>query len=254
MSERSGYEPGVPCWVDTWQGDGDATAGFYTALFGWEAARGEYSVFRLRGRDVAGLGGEAVEPAAWTTYIQAEDVDTAATAVTEAGGSLVREPFDSLDGGRIAIAADPAGAVFGIWQLGEHRGAEVINEPGAWAMSLLATPDPDAAAALYGAVFGWQTESFGPATMFRLPGFVGGEPQQPVPRDVVAVMAPAFGRPAQWTVNFWVDDADATAARAPDLGGKVLAGPFDTAISRDAVIADPAGAVFSVSTAPTGAP
>jgi predicted enzyme related to lactoylglutathione lyase len=75
-----------------------------------------------------------------------------------------------------------------------------------------------------------------------------------VPRDVIGVMAPAFGRPAQWTVNFWVDDADATAARAPELGGTVLAGPFDSAISRDAVIADPCGAVFSVSTAPTGTP
>jgi uncharacterized protein len=245
MSERSGYEPGVPCWVDTWQGDGDATAGFYTALFGWEAARGEYSMFRLRGRDVAGLGGEPVEPAAWTTYIQAEDVDAAATAVTEAGGSLVREPFNSLDGGRIAIAADPAGAVFGIWQLGEHRGAEVINEPGAWAMSLLATPDPDAAAAFYGAVFGWQTESFGPATMFRLPGYVGGEPQQPVPRDVVAVMI--AGDRAAWTPDFWVPDTDAAAARAGDLGGRVLSPPADTGVGRTALLADPAGAPFSVS-------
>jgi predicted enzyme related to lactoylglutathione lyase len=245
MSERSGYEPGVPCWVDTWQGDGDATAGFYTALFGWEAARGEYSMFRLRGRDVAGLGGEAVEPAAWTTYIQAEDVDAAAAAVIEAGGSLLREPFDSLDGGRIAIAADPAGAVFGIWQLGEHRGAEVINEPGAWAMSLLATPDPDAAAAFYGAVFGWETGSFGPATMFRLPGYVGGEPQQPVPRDVVAVML--AGARAAWTPDFWVHDADAAAERAGELGGRVLSPPADTGVGRTALLADPAGAPFSVS-------
>jgi predicted enzyme related to lactoylglutathione lyase len=245
MTERSGYEPGVPCWVDTWQGDRDATAGFYTALFGWEAARGEYSMFRLRGRDVCGLGGEAVEPAAWTTYIQAEDVDAAAAAVTEAGGSLVREPFDSLDGGRIAIAADPAGAVFGIWQLGEHRGAEVINEPGAWAMSVLATPDPDAAAAFYGAVFGWETESFGPATMFRLPGYVGGEPQQPVPRDVVAVML--AGDRAAWTPDFWVHDADAAAARAGELGGRVLSPPADTGVGRTALLADPAGAPFSVS-------
>ncbi len=121
-------------------------------------------------------------------------------------------------------------------------------------MSTLVTGDTAAAASFYGSVFGWTTEAYGPVTLFRLPGYVGGEPAQPVPRDVVAVMAPAFGRPAQWTVNFWVDDADVTAARAPDLGGRVLAGPFDTAISRDAVIADPAGAVFSVSTAPTGAP
>jgi predicted enzyme related to lactoylglutathione lyase len=245
MSERSGYEPGVPCWVDTWQGDGEATAGFYTQLFGWEAARGEYSMFRLRGRDVAGLGGEAVEPAAWTTYVQVDDADAAAARVADAGGTLVREPFASLDGGRIAIAADPAGAVFGIWQLGEHRGAEVINEPGAWAMSTLLHPDPERAKAFYAAVFGWETEDFGPATLFRLPGYVGGEPQQPVPRDVVAVMME--GDPPRWTPDFWVHDADGAAARAGELGGRVLMPPSDTGVGRTAVLADPAGAVFSIS-------
>ena len=111
--------------------------------------------------------------------------------VREAGGSILAEPFESLDGGRIAIIADPSGAALGVWRLGEHRGAELVNEPSAWAMSFLASPDPDAAARFYGAVFGWETESFGPATMFRLPGFVGGEPSQPVPRDVVATMMPA---------------------------------------------------------------
>jgi uncharacterized protein len=243
MSQRSGYKHGVPCWVDTWQGE--AATGFYTELFGWEAARGEYSMFRLRGRDVAGLGGEPVAPAAWTTYIQVDDADRAAAAVTDAGGSLVREPFDSLDGGRMAIAADPAGGVFAVWQLGEHSGAAVVNEPGAWAMSILSTPDPEAAKAFYDAVFGWETESFGPATLFRLPGFVGGEPQQPVPRDVVAVMMHSDA--AAWTPDFWVHDADAVATRAGELGGSVLMPPSDTGVGRTAVLADPAGAVFSVS-------
>jgi predicted enzyme related to lactoylglutathione lyase len=243
MSQRNGYEPGVPCWVDTWQVE--AAAGFYTELFGWEAARGEYSIFRLRGRDVAGLGSEPVEPAAWTTYIQVDDADRAAAAVTQAGGRLVREPFDSLDGGRIAIAADPAGGVFAVWQLGEHSGAEVVNEPGAWSMSALSTPDADGAKAFYGTVFGWETESFGSATLFRLPGFVGGEPQQPVARDVVAVMM--HGDAAAWTPDFWVHDADAVATRAGELGGSVLMPPSDTGVGRTAVLTDPAGAVFSVS-------
>jgi predicted enzyme related to lactoylglutathione lyase len=247
MSERNGYGPGVPCWVDTWQGEGGA-AGFYTELFGWEAARGDaYSMFRLRGRDVAGLGGQALEPTAWTTYVQVDDAANAAERVTHAGGTVLREPFDSLDGGRIAIVADPSGAVFGLWQLGEHRGAEVVNEPGAWAMSALHTTDVDSAPAFYGAVFGWETEAFGPAAIFRLPGFVGGEPQQPVPRDVVAVMLPAAGGPARWTPDFWVPDADAAAAKAEELGGAVLAPPAQAGPGRTAVLADPAGAVFSVS-------
>jgi uncharacterized protein len=242
MSERNGFEPGVPCWVDTWQGE--AAAGFYTELFGWELAQGDYSIFRLRGRDAAGLGGEAIEPVAWTTYVQVEDADRSAAAVTEAGGTLVREPFDSLDGGRIAIAADPQGGVIGLWQLGEHGGAQLVNEPGAWAISALSTPDLEGAKAFYGAVLGWETEPFGPATMFRLPGFVGGEPTQPVPRDVVAVMME--GETAQWTPDFWVHDAEATAAKAAEIGGRVLMPPSHTGVGTTGVLADPGGAVFSV--------
>jgi hypothetical protein len=246
MSERTGYEHGVPCWVDTWQGAGEAAAGFYTELFGWEAERGgDYSMFRLRGRDVAGLGGEAIGPAAWTTYVWVDDVDAAATRVTEAGGSLLREPFDSLDGGRIAIIADPAGAVLGLWQVGEHRGAELVNEPGAWAMSVLLTPDQERAKAFYRDVLGWEADAFGPATLFRLPGYVGGEPSQPVPRDVIAVMSE--GGPAGWMPGFWVHDADAAAAKAAELGGEVLSPPADDGVGRTAVIADPAGAAFSIS-------
>ena len=108
-------QPGVPCWVDTWQDDGDAAASFYTALFGWEAARGEYSMFRLRGRDVAGFGGAGRSArAAWTTYVQVDDADAAARRGDRCRRrARDREPFDSLDGGRIAIAADPAGAMLG---------------------------------------------------------------------------------------------------------------------------------------------
>jgi hypothetical protein len=245
MSERNGYEPGVPCWVDTWQDDEESAVRFYSELFGWEAARGEYTLFRLRGRDVAGAGRRDGPTAAWTTYVWVDDADATAAKVTAAGGSLVQEPFDSLDGGRMTIAADPAGAVFGIWQLGEHRGAELVNEPGAWAMSMLTTPDPDGANAFYREVFGWTTDDFGGATMYRLPGYVGGEPSQPVPRDVIAVMVP--GEQSSWRPDFWVPDADAAAATTARLGGRVLAGPADQAVGRGAVLADPAGAVFSVS-------
>jgi uncharacterized protein len=266
MSERNGYQPGVPCWVDTWQPEPEAAVRFYTQLFGWEAeettppgsARG-YFMCTLRGRDVAAIGSrpadETTPPVpAWGTYVWVASADTASAQIAEAGGSVVVEPFDSLDGGRIAIVADPGGAVFGVWQPGEHKGAGVVNEPGAWAMSALNARDTDAATAFYGAVFGWETETFGDGgpVLWRLPGFVGGEPQQPVARDVVGVMLPLRGADAQphWSVNFWVHDADAIAARAAELGGTVVVPPFDSVVSRDAVLADPQGAVFSVSKVP----
>jgi predicted enzyme related to lactoylglutathione lyase len=186
---------------------------------------------------------------AWTTYVWVDDVGATAARAVEAGGTIVHGPTDSLEGGQVAILADPGGAVFGLWAPGRHRGAQRVNEPGAYSMSMLHAADVEAAAAFYGAVFGWTTEAFGPATMFRLPGFVGGEPQQPVSREVVAVMIPAGeGEPARWAVDFWIDDADAAAARAPDLGGAVVAGPYETPTHRQAVLADPAGATFSVST------
>ena len=115
-------------------------------------------------------------------------------------------------------------------------------------MSMLHTPDPEGAAAFYGTLFGWTTESFGKATMFRLPGFVGGEPEQPGSREVVAVMRPAGnGEPARWDVDFGIADAEAAAARAGELGGAVVTGPYDTPIQRQAVLADPTGATFTVS-------
>jgi uncharacterized protein len=245
MSERDGYAPGVPCWVDTWQDDAHAAVTFYTGLFGWDAAHGEYSLFQLRGRDVAGLGSPLQGASGWTTYVWVDSADDTAAKARAAGGTIVAEPFDSLDGGRIAIAADPAGAAFGIWQLGEHRGAELVNEPGAWAISALSTPDPDGANAFYNAVFGWETDAFGPATLYRLPGYVGGEPTQPVPRDVIAVMM--AGETAAWMPDFWVHDADAAAETVARLGGTVIAPVADNGVGRSGVVADPDGAIFSVS-------
>jgi hypothetical protein len=93
-------------------------------------------------------------------------------------------------------------------------------------------------------------------TLWRLPGYVGGEPEQPVPRDVVGVMIgdepPGVGQP-HWSVDFWVADADATVEHAARLGGTVVLGPFDSPGFRSAVLSDPQGAAFSVSTLTAGA-
>ena len=224
MSRRDGFGPGVPCWVDTWQPDAAGAAAFYAALFGWQtdmtdapAGATVHVMCRLRGRDVAAIGGRPAGdgpdlPVAWGTYVEVARTDDTVAAATAAGGTVAMAPFDSLDGGRMAVIVDPVGAPLGVWQLGRHGGAQVVNEPNAWAMSVLLCDDPEPARAFYAAVFGWEAEPFPmgdhEGTLWRLPGYVGGEPGQPVPRDVVAVMAPAFGRPAAWVVNFWVEDAD----------------------------------------------
>jgi uncharacterized protein len=274
MSERDGYRAGVPCWVAAVLPDPEAGVAFYTALFGWEATdvmppegAGRYYVCTLRGRDVAaigsGRGGAAPGVPAWGTYIWVDSAEETAARAAAAGGRVVAEPLDLLDAGRLAVLADPAGAVFCAFEPGRHRGAEVVNEPGAWAMSTLSTPDPEGARAFYGLLFGWEADAmdFGgmTAAMWRLPGYQGGEPGQPVPADVVGVMLPQAGDqgpedpPPSWSVDFWVPDPDATAARATALGASVLVPPLDTPVGRTGVLADPLGATFSISEAPTPA-
>jgi predicted enzyme related to lactoylglutathione lyase len=124
-------------------------------------------------------------------------------------------------------------------------------------MSQLNTRDPEGAKVFYGAVFGWETDTFdmgeGEITLWRLPGYVGGEPGQPVSREVVGVMVALSGdqspedASAHWSVDFWVDDVDATALKAAELGGEVKMWPFYTSVGKTAILTDPQGATFSVS-------
>ena len=272
MSERDGYAPGVPCWVDTWRADPEAAAAFYEGLFGWRVEKlslpwgpGKVLICRLRGRDVAAIAAQPPDapPTAWNTHICVASADDAAADAERAGGRVVVEPFDNFDTGRMAVLADPEGAVFCVWQARELRGAELVNEPGAWSMSALNTRAPERAKAFYGAVFGWEADAFDlgglEVTLLRLPGYVGGEPEQPVPRDVIATMAPIGGEqpedvPAHWSVDFWVGDIDATVAKAGEFGGRVIVPPYEIPGTplRQAVLADSDGAAFSVSRVTVG--
>jgi predicted enzyme related to lactoylglutathione lyase len=276
MSERDQFPAGVPCWVDTLGPDPVRLTEFYGTIFGWEPSGpaampgdppGEYYVARLRGRDVAGIGSspagfDAQDPG-WNTYIRVESADRAAERARAAGGTVVVDPFDVPPAGRMAVLADSVGARFCAWEPRDRQGAQVVNEAGAWSMSFLSTDDPESAAAFYHALFGWETESFSfgemDAVLFRLPGFVGGEPEQPVARDVVATMMPSEPRDAgdsaesRWGLDFWIADTDLAAADVEGLGGGVVVPPEDNLAFRTAVLADPNGATFSVSQLRAGA-
>jgi predicted enzyme related to lactoylglutathione lyase len=273
MSERDGYQHGVPCFVSGVFPDPDAGASFYSELFGWETEDlmpadhpGSYYVCRLRGRDVAAIvsqhGAPAPPQAIWTTLIWVDAADEAAAKAKAGGGEVIGEPFDSPGGGRQAVLADPAGAVFSVWEPRERRGAQLVNEPGAWSMSALSSSDPDAAKRFYGGLFGWGTRSFdmggAEMLMWTAPGYVGGEPQQPVPRDVVAAMAPPArdgdAPPPHWSVDFWVANVEEACAKVAERGGEVLSGPYDVPNTglRQAVVVDPQGASLSL-TEPPGA-
>ncbi len=276
MPERDGYIPGVPCWIDTSQPDPEAAVDFYSGLFGWQfedvmppGSEGKYFIARLPGGDVAAVGSipEAAPPMAmWNTYIWVDSADQAASKVGDAGGGVVMEPFDVMEAGRMAVFTDPEGAAFCVWQAKEHKGARVVNEAGALNFNGLATRDAAGAKAFYGSVFGWETLALGGgAEMWTLPGYgdylerdnpgirkqvaeVGGPEGF---EDVVASINPIPDEepdtPAHWNVTFATDDADATAAKATELGGKVIAPPFDAPWVRMTVIKDPQGATLIAS-------
>jgi len=248
MSTREDYPAGVPCWVDTNQPDPADAARFYSGLFGWQTedampadAGAHYYMARIDGRDVAAISSQppgAPPQAMWNTYIRVESADDAAVRVREAGGQVLSEPFDVFDAGRMGVFADPEGAVFCVWQPGSHRGSAAVNEHGAVNFNNLHTDDVEAARAFYGAVFGWTTIDAG-SPMWALPGYGdhleelnpglrAGMKQMGAPdgfEDVVATILPRAGGPALWSVTFAVDDVDAIAARARELGGSVLAEP-----------------------------
>jgi len=274
MPQRDGYIPGVPCWIDTSQPDPEAAVAFYRALFGWEfedamppGSPGRYFMARLHGGDVAAVGSlpDGAPPAAmWTTYIWVDSADETADRVVAAGGRTLTEPFDVTDAGRMAVFADPEGAVFAAWQPRQHRGAQVVNEPGSLNFNGLNTRDVEAAKRFYGAVFGWRTFAIGGAELWTLPGY-GDHLEKGDPglreriaqmgaagfEDVVASINPIAADqpdlPASWSVTFAIDDADALAVRAVELGGTVVVPPFDAPWVRTTVLADPQGATFVAS-------
>jgi uncharacterized protein len=223
----------------------------------------------MRSGDVAAVRSitEGAPPRAmWNTYFSVENADEAASRVRDAGGSVVIEPFDLLDAARVAVFTDSEGAAFCVWEAKEHKGAGLVNDPGSLNFNGLNTRDLEGARAFYGSVFGWQTLALDwGAVLWTLPGYgdylEGYHPQlrkqmaeAGAPEgfeDVVATINPIAddqsGTPAHWSVTFATDDADATAAKATKLGGKVIVPPFDAPWVRMTVIADPQGATFIAS-------
>ncbi|MGO9973252.1 MAG: VOC family protein [Solirubrobacteraceae bacterium] len=276
MLERDGYLPGVPCWVDASQPDPKAAVAFYSGLFGWDfrdamppGSDGAYYIARLRGGDVAAVGplpAGAPRTAVWNTYIWVQSADETASKVLDAGGRVVMHPFDVMNAGRMAVCTDLEGARFCVWQARQHRGARIVNEPGSLNFNNLNTREPGRARSFYGSVFGWETLGIGSdAEMWRLPGYgdflARSDPdlrtrmaQNSAPdgfADAVATLNPIADEQheieSRWSVTFAVDDADATAERAAELGGRIVVPPSDGPWVRMTVITDPQGATFTAS-------
>jgi predicted enzyme related to lactoylglutathione lyase len=252
MSEiKSPYPNGTPSWNDLLTSDREAAVRFYGAVLGWEfqvgpPESGYYTMCEVRGLPVAGIGQQPPDdpgsPVAWTTYLAVDDVDATLDRVKSAGGSVLMDPLDVFTEGRMAIAADPAGAAFGMWQPGNHYGARLVDEPGAPCWHEVLTRDQDAAKEFYRTVFGLQPHPLRADvdyTELRL-----GD------RVVAGMMGLGEGaaaeQPSHWMRYFAVPDTDAAVQAAQAQGGQLVTGPADSDFGRMAVLSDPQGAVFSV--------
>jgi predicted enzyme related to lactoylglutathione lyase len=254
MSERTSYDPGTPCWVElSGTPDVEASQGFYRELFGWEMPEqpnsdqlGGYRRAQLGGRDVAGVSPrmEDGQPTVWATYVSVEDAAATAAKIAESGGGQITEPMDVVGLGTMAIFTDPTGAVFGIWQAGTFAGAELVNEPGAFAWNELGTRDVGAAKEFYGAVFGWGFEDHDMGEMGTYTEWKQGDASIGGMMDVSGRLPDEI--PAHWLVYFAVENTDAAVETAKSSGGAVSFGPIDIPAGRFAIVTDPHGAAFAV--------
>lgn len=276
MTDRDRYIPGVPCWADTVHPDPEAAAEFYGGLFGWECEdtmpdgeSGHYIMGRIGGRDAAAVGSVppgAPDGAVWNTYVRVDDADATTAVARAAGATVIVEPFDVFDAGRMAMFADPEGAPIAVWQPGRHRGALAVNEHGGVVFNELHTRDLARARDFYGAVFGWELLEMAPGVAYWVMPAYGDflEELNPGMRENMAAMGAPTGfenvvativpiaaddadTPAHWSVTFAVDDADEAAATARQLGGRVLVEPRDMPWVRATTIEDPQGATFVAS-------
>ena len=255
MQETPTYKPGTFCWVELATSDSGAAKNFYTQLFGWQFAdypmgpEGVYTMLQLGGKDAAALvelmpdmKAQGIPPN-WLSYVSVDSADESAEKAKAAGATLLKEPFDVFDVGRMAVVQDPTGAVFALWQAKEHKGAGIYNGPNSFCWNELGTNDPQKAGDFYTGLFGWTREdfSFGPMeyTMFK-----NGDRSAGGMYRITPEMGPM---PPNWMVYFAVDDCDATVQKALDLGGNVMKPADDIPeIGRFAILTDPQGAVFAV--------
>lgn len=251
--ERTRYDDGTFSWVDLGTTDLQGAKSFYTELFGWEVrdapagAAGTYSMFFKKGKSVAGCYEQYPEqraqgvPPNWLSYVTVDDVDDFTSKAEKLGGTILQTPFDVVDAGRMALLADPQGAVFAMWQGRGHIGAELVNEPGTLCWNELRTEDIGAARGFYEDLFRWRFEELqtpvGPYLIAKLDdrsnGSIMGIPPG-MPADT----------PPHWAAYFAVGNCDDAVAKVRDLGGQVYLEPMDVPMGRIAAVADPQGGVF----------
>ena len=234
-AKENTYGEGVPCWLDAQLPDLAAGRRFYGELFGWtfEEAYGGSVWARKDGEAVAALAHKADGrmPTVWTVYFATPDVVRLSGRIREAGGQVVMAPVSLGELGTAVLAADPEGAVFGLWQAARHSGFGTRHKAGTFGWAELYARDTETANTFYGGLF---TDAlFGPDAA---PDF-GRAPVS----DVFPVEMPPH-----FLVHFRVEDIEAVLGAVHRLGGRVQVPLFETSYGKVAVVTDNQGASFAL--------
>ena len=258
MSERTALLPGSFCWPELATPDLAKAKAFFSGLFGWDAvdvpsAQGTYTIFKLRGLDVAAARSFSHEecgqkvPPHFMTYVSVPAADAAAEKAKELGGKVLYGPFDVEGIGRMAVVSDPAGLAFALWEARGHIGIQLAGEVGALCWTEIVTRDPDGAKAFYGGLFGWTFKDTGGAAM---PDYIEVYREEQAIGGVFPMRGDEWaGVPGHFMPYFAVADADAAFERTKALGGTAVVPPKDIpGVGRFALLRDDQGAHFSVIT------
>lgn len=249
MGKRSRYTAGTFCWTDLATTDAESAKAFYGRVFGWTAVDqptgdgGAYSMMYLGEEIVCGLYQRGPEhgPPAWLSYVSVDDVADVTDRARSVGATVLEEPFDVADAGRLALLRDPRGALLALWQPGQHFGATLVNDAGAMVLNQLNTDDVESCRSFYTEVFGWRVDPVGTADQPYW-GIYNGEAinggMMPLP--------PGSPAPPHWMTYFTATDLDAAIAIVADNGGRVLVAPVAIPSGRVAVVTDPEGAAFAM--------
>jgi len=246
------FAPGTFCWAELATTDGPGAKKFYGELFGWQTQDIPvgpgmvYSILQLDGKDAGALyekGDEMKEvPTHWAAYVSVTSADEVAAKAKALGGTVMKEPFDVMDAGRMAVIIDPTGAAFCVWQPGKHHGFEIKGQPNTVTWNELLTTDSARAIDFYTKLFGWEANTHGGAMPYT--EWMNGTEHVGGMMQIAPHMGPV---PPHWGIYFAVDDCDATFQKATSLGARTFVPPMDIEnVGRFSTLSDPQGAVFSI--------
>ena len=256
--EVTKHTPGMFSWADLASPDAAAARKFYSEMLQVDATDLDagpdtiYTMLMKNGRLCCAvfqmpdeMSQAMGDRAFWQSYFTVESADASAERVKELGGTLVEEPFDVFDAGRVLVAQDPTGTVFALWEPRTQIGAQVFGEPGALCWNELYASDPEASSRFYGGLFGWQAttgpmaDGTGEYTAFMLEG---------QPAAGMMEIQKAWGDfPPYWSIYFGVEDLEAARGRAKSLGATEITPVLSVPeVGRFIYLQDPQGAHLTI--------